>query len=124
MQEVFIYNIKIEMGASYEEQADTYTVEPQDKTVTITHESRSIIDFDVKSETKTVPVSEFQPIEDAFDKLNFTKVFKERIFLVCLKYFNYIFIKNHFLIIHHVDCFICNSISKTEIEYNIQIKLL
>ena len=72
-----MYNIKIETASSYAGRTDTYTVEPDEKSITITHETGGFMHKNVKPETKKLSYTDFRPIEDAFNKLDFTKVFKE-----------------------------------------------
>ena len=72
-----MYTITIEAAASYAGRIDTYTVKPDEKSVTITHEVSGFMNKNVKPETKKLSYTEFRPIKDAFNKLDFTKVFIE-----------------------------------------------
>lgn len=71
------YNITIETEASYAGRTDIYTVESCEDKFTITHEIGGFMHKKEKTATKKLSAAEFKPIEDAFNKLDFTKVFIE-----------------------------------------------
>lgn len=72
-----MYNITIEKEVSYIGRTDVFTVEQGDKSIPITHEVSGFMHKKVKPETKKLSYTEYRPIADAFDNIDFQKVFKE-----------------------------------------------
>ena len=69
--------ITIEKEVSYMGRTDIYTIEQGDKSIPITHEVGGFMHKKVKPETKKLSHTEFRPIFDAFNDLDFTKAWKE-----------------------------------------------
>ena len=72
-----MYNITIETAASYAGKSDTYTIEQGDKSIPVTHEADGFMNKNVKPETKKLSHTEYRPIADVFENIDFQKVFKE-----------------------------------------------
>ena len=72
-----MYNIKIETAASYVGKSDTYITEQGDKSISITHETKDFMHKKIKPDTKKLSYTEYRPIADAFENIDFQKVFKE-----------------------------------------------
>ena len=72
-----MYKIIIETTASYVGRTDTYTIEPEEKSILITHEVGGALNLGEKPEIIKLSTADYKPIEAAFDKLDFTKIFKE-----------------------------------------------
>lgn len=70
-------SIIIEKEVSYMGRTDIYTIEQGDKSIPITHEVCGFMHKKVKPEIKKITHTEFRPIFDAFDGLDFTKAWKE-----------------------------------------------
>ena len=69
--------ITIERDVSYIGRKDTFTITNDDKSIPITHEVGGFMHKKVKPESKKLSHTEFRPILDAFNELDFTKVFQE-----------------------------------------------
>ena len=69
--------ITIERDVSYIGRKDTFTITNDDKSIPITHEVGGFMHKKVKPESKKLSHTEFRPIFDAFNVLDFTKVFQE-----------------------------------------------
>lgn len=72
-----VYNIKIETDASYAGRSDIYTTEQDENSISITHEVGGFMHKKAKPVTKKITHTEYQPIVDAFENIDFQKVFKE-----------------------------------------------
>ena len=69
--------ITIERDVSYIGRNDTFIISQGDKSIPITHEVGGFMHKKVKPESKKLSHTEFRPIFDAFNVLDFTKVFQE-----------------------------------------------
>ena len=72
-----MYNITIEVEASYAGYDDIFSVTPDEKFVSINHEPEGFMNTETKSQTKELSISEYQPIADVFDDINFYTVLEE-----------------------------------------------
>lgn len=72
-----VYNIKIETDASYAGRSDIYTAERDEKLISITHKVGGFMHKKDKPVTKKITDTEYQPIIEAFENIDFQKVFKE-----------------------------------------------
>lgn len=72
-----MYNITIEKEVSYVGRTDTFTVGPADNSIPITHEVGGFMHKKVKPETKKLSHTEYKPINEAFENIDFQKVFNE-----------------------------------------------
>ena len=70
-------SITIERDVSYIGRKDTFTIEQGDKSIPITHEVGGFMQKKVKTETKNLSHTEFRTIFDAFNALDFTKIYQE-----------------------------------------------
>ena len=70
-------SIIIEKEVSYMGRKDIYTIEQDDKSIPITHKVCGFMHKKVKTETKKLSHTDFQPIFDAFNNLDFTKAWQE-----------------------------------------------
>ncbi len=70
-------SITIKKEVSYIGRTDIYTIEQGDKSIPITHKVGGFMHKKVKPETKKLSHTDFRPIFDAFNDLDFTKVWKE-----------------------------------------------
>ena len=70
-------SITIERDVSYIGRKDTFTIEQGDKSISITYEVGGFMHKKVKPITKKLSHTEFRPIYDAFNALDFTKVYQE-----------------------------------------------
>ena len=70
-------SITIKKEVSYIGRTDIYTIEQGDKSIPITHKVGGFMHKKVKPETKKLSHTDFRPIFDAFNALDFTKVWKE-----------------------------------------------
>ena len=70
-------SITIERDVSYIGRKDTFTIEQGDKSIPITYEVGGFMHKKVKPVTKKLTHTEFRPIYDAFNALDFTKVYQE-----------------------------------------------
>ena len=69
--------ITIEKEASYMGRIDIYTIKYEDKSIPITHKVSGFMHKKVKPETKRLSHTDFSPVYDAFNDLDFTKAWKE-----------------------------------------------
>lgn len=72
-----MYKIIIEQDASYAGFFDTYTFEPNVKSVSITHESKGLLNFKEEPQTRELSLKESQSISGAFENFNFNKILEE-----------------------------------------------
>ena len=72
-----MYTITIERDSSYAGYYDTFTVEPAESSVTITHEAEGFMNKDVEPKTITMSLKEYTPIQEFFENINFYKILKE-----------------------------------------------
>ncbi|MCR5436897.1 MAG: hypothetical protein K6E97_07525 [Treponema sp.] len=70
-------SITIEKEVSYMGRKDIYTIEQGDKSIPITHKVGGFMHKKEKAETKKLTHTDFRPIFDAFNELDFTKAWKE-----------------------------------------------
>ena len=70
-------SITIEKEVSYIGRKDIYIIEQGDKSVLITHKVGGFMHKKEKAETKKLTHTDFRPIFDAFNELDFTKAWKE-----------------------------------------------
>ena len=70
-------SITIEKEVSYMGRIDIYTIKYDDKSIPITHKVSGFMHKKVKPETKKLSHTDFSPIYDAFNHLDFTKAWKE-----------------------------------------------
>lgn len=70
-------SITIEKEVSYMGRKDIYTIEQGEKSIPITHKVGGFMHKKVKSEIKKLSHTDFRPIFDAFNDLDFTKAWKE-----------------------------------------------
>ena len=70
-------SITIEKEVSYMGRKDIYIIEQGDKSIPITHKVGGFMHKKVKSEIKKLSHTDFRPIFDAFNDLDFTKAWKE-----------------------------------------------
>ena len=70
-------SITIEKEVSYMGRTDIYIIEHGDKSIPITHEVGGFMHKKEKTETKKLSHTDFRPIFDAFNDLDFTKAWKE-----------------------------------------------
>ena len=69
--------ITIKKEVSYMGRIDIYTIKYDDKSIPITHKVSGFMHKKVKPETKKLSHTDFSPIYDAFNHLDFTKAWKE-----------------------------------------------
>ena len=72
-----MYKITIEKDSSYAEHYDTFTIEQEEKSVSITHAAEGFMDKDVDSKTIKLPLADYSPIADVFENLDFPKILAE-----------------------------------------------
>lgn len=72
-----MYKITIEIDSSYVGYYDTFTVEPDESTVSITHEAKGFRNKDVKPKTITMSLKEYAPINEIFNDVKFSKILEE-----------------------------------------------
>ena len=70
-------SITNEKEVSYMGRTDIYTIEQGDKSIPISHEVGGFMHKKVKPETKKLSHTDFRPIFEAFNDLDFTKAWKE-----------------------------------------------
>lgn len=70
-------SITIEKEVSYMGRTDIYIIEQGDKSIPITHEVGGFMHKKEKPETKKLSHTDFRPIFDTFNDLDFTKAWKE-----------------------------------------------
>ena len=70
-------SITIEKKVSYIGRRDIYTIKQGDKSIPITHKVGGFMHKKEKAETKKLTHTDFRPIFDAFNDLDFTKAWKE-----------------------------------------------
>ena len=70
-------SITIEKEVSYMGRKDIYTIEQGDKSISIKHKVGGFMHKKEKAETKKLTHTDFRPIFDAFNDLDFTKAWKE-----------------------------------------------
>lgn len=70
-------SITIEKEVSYMGRKDIYIIEQGDKSIPITHKVGGFMHKKVNSEIKKLSHTDFRPIFDAFNDLDFTKAWKE-----------------------------------------------
>ena len=70
-------SITIEKEVSYMGRTDIYTIQQGDRSIPITHKVGGFMHKKEKAETKILSQNEFHPIFDAFNNLDFTKIWKE-----------------------------------------------
>ena len=70
-------SITIERDVSYIGRKDTFTIAQGDKSIPITYKVGGFMHKKVKPVTKNLSHTEFRPIYDAFNALDFTKVYQE-----------------------------------------------
>ena len=70
-------SITIEKEVSYMGRKDIYIIEQGDKSIPITHKVGGLMHKKEKAETKKLTHTDFRPIFDAFNDLDFTKAWKE-----------------------------------------------
>ena len=67
-----MYKITIERDSSYAGYYDTFTVEPSESSVSITHEAEGFMNKDVEPKTMTMSFKEYNPINEIFENINFS----------------------------------------------------
>ena len=72
-----MYKIKIERDSRYAGYYDTFTVEPDETSVLITHEAEGFMNKDVKPKTITMLLKDYTPINNVFENINFSKILEE-----------------------------------------------
>ena len=73
-----MYNsIIIEKEVSFIGNNDIYTIEKGDKSIPVVHKVEGFMSKHKKAEIKKLSHTEFRPIYDAFDVLDFTNIYKE-----------------------------------------------
>ena len=72
-----MYKITIEKDSSYAGHYDTFTIEPEEKSVSITHATEGFMDKDVDSKTIKLPLADYCPLVDVFENLDFPKILAE-----------------------------------------------
>ena len=72
-----MYNIKIERDVSYAGYDDIITINPDKKFVSITYEPEGFMNTEEKSQMKELSFADYQPIAEAFEKINFYTVLEE-----------------------------------------------
>ena len=72
-----MYKITIERDSSYAGYYDTFTVEPSESSVSITHEAEGFMNKDVEPKTMTMSFKEYNPINEIFENINFSKILEE-----------------------------------------------
>ena len=70
-------SITIEKEVSYMGRTDTYIIYQGNKSIPITHKVGGFMHKKAKSEIKKLSHTDFRPIFDAFNDLDFTKAWKE-----------------------------------------------
>lgn len=70
-------SITIEKEVTYMGRKDIYIIEQGDKSIPITHKVGGFMHKKAKSEIKKLSHTDFRPIFDAFNDLDFTKAWKE-----------------------------------------------
>ena len=70
-------SITIEKDVSYMGRKDIYIIEQGNKSIPITHKVGGFMHKKAKSEIKKLSHTDFRPIFDAFNDLDFTKAWKE-----------------------------------------------
>ena len=70
-------SITIEKEVSYMGRKDIYTIEQGDKSISIKHKVGGFMHKKEKAETKKLTHTDFRPIFDAFNELDFTNAWKE-----------------------------------------------
>ena len=61
-----MYKITIENDSSYAGHYDTFTIEQEESSVSITHAAEGFMDKDVDSKTIKLPLTEYSPLADVF----------------------------------------------------------
>ncbi len=72
-----VYSIKIKTEAAYAGRTDTYTVAPEENSISITHEVGGFMNKNVKPESKTLSDTEYSSFLNSFKNIDFQKVFNE-----------------------------------------------
>ena len=72
-----MYKITIENDSSYAGHYDTFTIEQEESSVSITHAAEGFMNMDVESKTIKLPLAEYGPIADVFENLDFPKILAE-----------------------------------------------
>ncbi len=77
-----MYKITIERDSSYAGLNDTFTVEPGETLVSITHETKGFMNKDEEQKTKNISLKKYTPINDVFENINFSKILEENDILI------------------------------------------
>ena len=77
-----MYKITIEKDSSYAGHYDTITIEQEKSSVSIKYAAEGFMDKDVDSKTIKLPLTEYCPIANVFDNLDFPKILAENDVLV------------------------------------------
>ena len=72
-----MYEVIIERDTTYIGYIDTFSIELQDKEVSITHEGKGPMNLDTEPKTIKMPLEEYAPFAEVFDNIDFSKILEE-----------------------------------------------